>query len=622
MATIKVTVHEARDLPVMDRNSGLADSYVVLRFSSTDQSTDICWRTRHPVWESTYRFDVPDLLALQEEPLEVRVFDHDVISRDDIIGSIYLDCNSIIDRGEETALSGWFPLYDLEDGMRGDLRLTIKVKFHTTHNPFAPQLPERFVRLLKVQPDAQTNHRTAPSSNPLLFLDDNYDPVAPLRVQHPTLSSEEEGVYMFAASRLDPSVYRVESTFTMVEELIVTADPDNARLTNFKSSRTRSEARALQLYRLSGKVRRQLARKVVEMKCNAILGLTENFDIEPGCLVVRAYGTPVVLSKVKYIQESKTQRWWKRHAAHLLRGGISGQSNAIAKYPIAAPAESTQNSSFNSRESDPSHAFNGTGNKTKKPVSRAATATPDSFHPAPANPTSVAHSEDGPLPPASVEDGRGSVAPIGSGVLSGVRTSSTDLISLEVLAGNFSLVFNPSVVGGIAPTQGIHLDPTLFSSTSAEDITASTGTPLLMPAPSVTAATAPSMTAVPTVAAVVAQPQRKSVMILTIKDLPSGCIQHLGGYISVRSVKIISKAKSKIMISQERDAWWMEVREELRVNCRAMHCNTILNYREEAQFCEDVVILLLSGTAAMVDHGLLPLRVGPDQLFRKSKREH
>lgn len=47
---------------------------------------------------------------------------------------------------------------------------------------------------------------------------------------------------------------------------------------------------------------------------------------------------------------------------------------------------------------------------------------------------------------------------------------------------------------------------------------------------------------------------RANVRILTIKDLPTGCIVYMGGYICARSVKIVSRVKSRQVIAQERDA--------------------------------------------------------------------
>lgn len=43
---------------------------------------------------------------------------------------------------------------------------------------------------------------------------------------------------------------------------------------------------------------------------------------------------------------------------------------------------------------------------------------------------------------------------------------------------------------------------------------------------------------------------RANVHILTVKDLPAGCIVYMGGYISARSVKIVSKVKSRQVIAQ------------------------------------------------------------------------
>nr|CCC95015.1 predicted C2 domain protein [Trypanosoma congolense IL3000] len=544
MATLKVTVHEARDLPVMDRTTGLADTYVVVKLNDIDYTTEIVHMTCNPVWNRVFRLDTPDLLVLQEDPLEVRVYDHDIFSRDDIVGHTFVDCNSMVLKSTPS-ISGWFPLFDTSTaGIRGEIRLTLRIKFYTAENPLAPRLPKRCVWQMQPQRDTKSTHNanTTCSPNPLppsvypCTLSD-LEPLPATRGNHPSLTTEEEGILIFSVWRLDPSVYRVESMLSMVEELIVKADPEHSKLTNLRSTRSTNEARIIQLYKLSGKVRRQLARKVVEMHCNAVLGYVEEFDMESNGIIVRAYGTPCVLSVVTVVNPDKKGSLSSRHA------GAVKANNQICDSPV----------------------------------------TRDSTLPTPLQmPLSVAGSDLAPqnLAPVSPQ------IPSGEGIFT----------QYQQRAGVASVPHQtPNNHSAMIPAASAH-ENNSFGVTKLEN----TATDTQMPS--------------------AAAGTRTTVLILTVKDLPCGMIKHIGGHISAMSVKIVAKMKSRHLISQERDAWWRELREELKANALAFHCNAIMGYEETVLYHEDVAVLSLFGTAVMLDMTLHPLRSGPEllyQLFRK-----
>eukprot|EP01103_Thecamoeba_quadrilineata_P011181 TRINITY_DN2616_c0_g1_i3.p1 TRINITY_DN2616_c0_g1~~TRINITY_DN2616_c0_g1_i3.p1 ORF type:complete len:799 (-),score=194.87 TRINITY_DN2616_c0_g1_i3:125-2521(-) len=77
-----------------------------------------------------------------------------------------------------------------------------------------------------------------------------------------------------------------------VEELVVDDDPEYSWADTFKSSRFSNEQRQTLLYRLSGKLRRKVAMKVLEMNGNAVLCYHQDFDLEKEVgIIARAYGT-------------------------------------------------------------------------------------------------------------------------------------------------------------------------------------------------------------------------------------------------------------------------------------------------------------------------------------------
>ena len=66
--------------------------------------------------------------------------------------------------------------------------------------------------------------------------DSDHTPLQVVQSELPTLMTEEEGVFIYSMSRLDPSLYRVEAVRGLVEELIVKADPEHSKFTTDSSS--------------------------------------------------------------------------------------------------------------------------------------------------------------------------------------------------------------------------------------------------------------------------------------------------------------------------------------------------------------------------------------------------
>ncbi|KAK0162370.1 hypothetical protein PV327_008714 [Microctonus hyperodae] len=87
---------------------------------------------------------------------------------------------------------------------------------------------------------------------------------------------------------------------------------------------------------------------------------------------------------------------------------------------------------------------------------------------------------------------------------------------------------------------------------------------------------------------------------ITMQQYPPGFIINLGGLVSARSVKLIEKL-SNLEEPEGRDAWWTEIRMEVRSHARALGCNVVLGYKEEISICDDVCVLNASGTAAVIN---------------------
>lgn len=760
------------------------------------------------MWNCDFRFTTPELLVLQEDPLEVRVYDQDIISRDDIVGTVLIDCNCFLTQ-DNPILSGWFPLYDTNEGIHGDIRLTIRVKFAAADNPLLPSVPGRYIQRLHMvtkpargragggghatlnhhhshhhhhgnstshknhnnnnsnsnsdgtaitstsgvstslqatmhtdnsnraypseahvggsevdtfsQTRATVSHSSAatgldsmtrpgastgedgsvPDTNtpgvdgsadgshtqktatlssqthtttahhhhhrhsqplPPYFIESSLEPIQPLHVQHPTLSGEEEGVYIFSAWRLDPLLFRVETMLSMVEELLVKADPEHSRLTNLRSVRTTNEARIVQMYKLSGKVRRQLTRKVVELNCNAVLGYVEEFDMEDNGIIVRAYGTPCVVSAIRYVDEQQVVNLPRTPPKAVMSSSLpataanTSSANAAVAHTSATPervkatmpketrdACTTESSPqrtdekgdehrrpLHTREEtsetdgascslgadavaahvvvcsseSPSAGHNTTCAETGQPMNMPDERVGDVGESLQCSPSAAAATESSVT--ATEEDRTPSSISSSSGSGSGSNSNNTAAL-LTRAAGTTALAVVRSCATSSATVTHARATHRMGGGAGRSEENS----------PSAATMDVVSSGAVP--AGMMGGTARASIVILTTKDLPAGCVAHIGGYICARSVKIVSRVKSRQVMTQERDAWWVELREELRANARAFHCNTILGYEEEAVYHEDVALLSLYGTAVMLYAQVPAMRAGPDYLYRAAR---
>jgi uncharacterized protein YbjQ (UPF0145 family) len=86
--------------------------------------------------------------------------------------------------------------------------------------------------------------------------------------------------------------------FGMVEELLIDDDPEHDWRDRIRSSRASNEQRQLLLYKLSGRIRRLIGKKVQESISSinsahqrVVLGYSEHFDLEDDNIIVRGLGT-------------------------------------------------------------------------------------------------------------------------------------------------------------------------------------------------------------------------------------------------------------------------------------------------------------------------------------------
>ncbi|KAJ3174916.1 hypothetical protein HDU87_006582 [Geranomyces variabilis] len=243
---LKVRIVAARNLPVMDRATELTDAFVEVKFADYEEyRTQICKRTLNPMWNEDFRFEVSDDADLQNEPLELKVMDYDQITYNDSIGTVFVDLNPLLTWDSKTQIAGWIPIFDTLRGARGELNVQVRLQFFGDVNPF---------------------------------------------------KDSSAGVQFYTMTSLPPNM-NVVGVLGFVSALDNEDDPEYHWSDNFRTPRTSNESRTRVMYRLSGQLRRQLGKKVLELNGNAVIGYKQYFDIESEerAITARAIGTAVRL---------------------------------------------------------------------------------------------------------------------------------------------------------------------------------------------------------------------------------------------------------------------------------------------------------------------------------------
>ncbi|CAG9760324.1 unnamed protein product [Ceutorhynchus assimilis] len=256
---VKVKIISGKNLPVMDRSSDTTDAYVEIKLGNTTYKTDVCRRTLHPQWNTDwYKFEVDDS-ELQDEPLQIRLMDHDTYSANDAIGKVYLNLNPLLlpvagqlalgDNNPNHEISGWIPVFDTMHGIRGEVNVTVKVELFSDFNRFR---------------------------------------------------QSSCGVYFFY-SPIIPQGYQAKVINGFVEELIVDDDPEYQWIDKIRTPRASNEARQTLFFKLSGELQRKIGVKALGLGGNAVIGYKQCFDLEgESGIVARGIGTAVTLVKATF----------------------------------------------------------------------------------------------------------------------------------------------------------------------------------------------------------------------------------------------------------------------------------------------------------------------------------
>ncbi|XP_042600409.1 C2 domain-containing protein 5 isoform X12 [Cyprinus carpio] len=111
--------------------------------------------------------------------------------------------------------------------------------------------------------------------------------------------------------------------------------------------------------------------------------------------------------------------------------------------------------------------------------------------------------------------------------------------------------------------------------------------------------------------------EQREYPFFTLTAFPPGFLLHVGGVVSARSVKLLDRIHNPALGNtrsyklldwnsftadepETRDAWWEEIRQEIKSHAKALGCHAVVGYSESTSICEEVCILSASGTAAVL----------------------
>ncbi|XP_029289558.1 C2 domain-containing protein 5 isoform X4 [Cottoperca gobio] len=385
------------------------------------------------------------------------------------------------------------------------------------------------------------------------------------------------GVKFFCTTSI-PRCYKAAMVHGFVEELVVNEDPEYQWIDRIRTPRASNEARQRLISLMSGELQRKIGLKVLEMGGNAVVGYLQCFDLEgESGLVVRAIGTACTLDK--------------------LSSGSAPNSNTHM-HPNTAPPSNACNSPSKDGK-DPVFGEDLTSSSGPPTPFRALPTTsssPPPFSPSkPCSRQSSSSDTDLSLTPKTEEPVRRRP---GIFLCPSSPTLDTDILSLPG-SGSVGCGYSSAPRATTPPPPStIHSDTVLLrkSVSFTED--------LLLAASGMGSGGSAGKEAGPLKTLLRQQTQtaleQREFPFFTLTSFPPGFLVHVGGVVSARSVKLLDRIHNPDE-PETRDAWWEEIRQEIKSHAKALGCHAVVGYSESTSICEEVCILSASGTAAILN---------------------
>ncbi|XP_039399156.1 C2 domain-containing protein 5 isoform X6 [Mauremys reevesii] len=354
------------------------------------------------------------------------------------------------------------------------------------------------------------------------------------------------GVKFFCTTSI-PKCYRAVVIHGFVEELVVNEDPEYQWIDRIRTPRASNEARQRLISLMSGELQRKIGLKVLEMRGNAVVGYLQCFDLEgESGLVVRAIGTVCTLDKISNTAflpacNSPSKEMKESPLVHPPSHGCRSTHNS----PIhtASGSRLTQNFSL----SVPTLIYTGTrllrlkswGEAGHRHSGRKVQAGRQCRIPFNEDPNPNTHSS-GPSTP--LKNQTYSFSPSKS---YSRQSSSSDT--------DLSLTPKTGMGSGSAGKEGGPFKALLRQQTQTA-LEQREGSPHRFC-------------------------RRREFPFFTLTAFPPGFLVHVGGVVSARSVKLLDRIHNPDE-PETRDAWWAEIRQEIKSHAKALGCHAVVGYSE------------------------------------------
>ncbi|XP_066864956.1 C2 domain-containing protein 5 isoform X5 [Kogia breviceps] len=381
------------------------------------------------------------------------------------------------------------------------------------------------------------------------------------------------GVKFFCTTSI-PKCYRAVIIHGFVEELVVNEDPEYQWIDRIRTPRASNEARQRLISLMSGELQRKIGLKVLEMRGNAVVGYLQCFDLEgESGLVVRAIGTACTLDKLS------------SPAAFL--PACNSPSKEMKEIPFNEdPNPNTHSSGPSTPLKNQTYSFS-----PSKSYSRQSSSSDTDLSLTP---------KTAPYP----QGARIYLCPSSPSLSCGSLhlKKSCLLLSESSLPPHLSSLVSPVLRKSVSFSEELFLAASGMGSGSA----GKEGGPFK------------ALLRQQTQSAL----EQREFPFFTLTAFPPGFLVHVGGVVSARSVKLLDRIHNPAFVGimgntrsyklldwnsfnsdepETRDAWWAEIRQEIKSHAKALGCHAVVGYSESTSICEEVCILSASGTAAVLN---------------------
>ncbi|XP_064590303.1 C2 domain-containing protein 5 isoform X9 [Zonotrichia leucophrys gambelii] len=393
------------------------------------------------------------------------------------------------------------------------------------------------------------------------------------------------GVKFFCTTSI-PKCYRAVVIHGFVEELVVNEDPEYQWIDRIRTPRASNEARQRLISLMSGELQRKIGLKVLEMRGNAVVGYLQCFDLEgESGLVVRAIGTACTLDKL-----SNTSAFLP---------ACNSPSKEMKEIPFNEdPNPNTYSSGPSTPLKNQTYSFSPSKSYSRQSSSSDTdlSLTPKTA-PSPQGPRIFLFPSSPTLSCDSPHVKKSCLLLSGSSVKPLHCSHVSPVVLRKSVSFTEELLLAASGMGsGSAGKEGGPFK-TLLRQQTQSALEQRGGSPRRFCA-------------------------RREFPFFTLTTFPPGFLLHVGGVVSARSVKLLDRIHNPAFVGimgntrsyklldwnsfnsdepETRDAWWAEIRQEIKSHAKALGCHAVVGYSESTSICEEVCILSASGTAAVLN---------------------